>query len=75
LKRYCFVLLSTAAIICRNGLWLGMGLPSDVSAYVEPVAGETSMAVLWAIDVAAAIIGLAALGFVVTILLGVVTPG
>jgi len=41
-------------------------LDTYVSAYVEPVAGETSMAVLWAIDVAAAIIGLAALGFVVT---------
>jgi hypothetical protein len=41
-------------------------LDTYVSAYVAPVAGETSNAVLWAIEAGAAIIGIAALGFLVT---------
>lgn len=41
-------------------------LDTYVSAYVQPVAGEASTTVLWAIDAGAAIIGLAALAFLVT---------
>lgn len=56
--------LSTATASAFNAEGPGR-LDTYVSAYVEPIPGETSVAVLWAIDAWAGVAGLAALALLV----------
>jgi hypothetical protein len=56
--------MSTATASAFNAEGPGR-LDTYVSAYVEPVPGETSMTILWVIDAAATIVGIAALAFLI----------